>query len=97
MSRRRGRPTVTQLAFVSDRTGTPQIYLMGADGSNVRRLTSNESWADRPTWSPQGLNEIAYSARTGPAFDIKIHDVATGQTRQITIGEGSNEGPAYSP
>jgi TolB protein len=90
-------PNGQQIAFVSDRTGSPQIYLMGADGSNVRRLTTNESWADRPTWSPSGLNEIAYSGRTGPAFDIKIYDVASGQTRQITFGEGSNEGPAYSP
>jgi TolB protein len=90
-------PNSQQIAFVSDRTGTPQIYLMGTDGSNVRRITMSESWADRPTWSPQGLNEIAYSARTGPAFDIKIYDVASGQARQITFGEGSNEGPAFSP
>jgi TolB protein len=90
-------PNGNQIAFVSDRTGSPQIYLMGADGSGVRRLTTNESWADRPTWSPAPFNEIAYSARTGPAFDIKVHDIASGQTKQITFGEGSNEGPAYSP
>ena len=90
-------PNGNQIAFVSDRTGTPQIYLMGADGSGVRRLTTNESWADRPTWSPAPFNEIAYSARTGPAFDIKVYDIASGQTKQITFGEGSNEGPAYSP
>jgi len=57
----------------------------------------SESWADWETWSAEGLNEIAYSARTGPAFDIKIYDVASGQARQITFGEGSNEGPAFSP
>jgi TolB protein len=90
-------PNGTQIAFVSDRTGTPQVYLMGADGSNVRRITMNESWADRPTWSPAPFNEIAYSARTGRGFDIKVFDIATSQVRQITFGEGSNEGPAYSP
>jgi TolB protein len=89
-------PNGAQIAFVSDRTGTPQIYLMGADGSNVRRITTNESWADRPTWSPAPFNEIAFSARTGPAFDIKVYDLSTSQTKQITFGEGSNEGPAYS-
>ena len=35
--------------------------------------------------------------RTGPGFDIKVYDFATGETRQITFGEGSNESPAYSP
>jgi len=90
-------PNGTQIAFVSDRAGTPQIYIVGADGLNLRRITTNESWADRPTWSPAPFNEIAYTGRTGPGFDIKVYDLASGDTRQITFGEGSNESPAFSP
>lgn len=89
-------PSGTQIAFVSDRSGTPQIYVIGADGLGLRRLTS-EGYADKPTWSPEPYNEIAYAARTGPGFDIKIYDVASGQTRQITFGEGTNESPAFAP
>ncbi|MBI4265685.1 MAG: PD40 domain-containing protein [Acidobacteria bacterium] len=89
-------PTGTQIAFVSDRAGAPQIYIVGADGLNLRRLTS-ESHADRPTWSPAPFNEIAFTARTGPGYDIKVYDLATGMTRRITFGEGSNESPAYAP
>ena len=40
---------------------------------------------------------MAFVCRTGPGYDIKIYDFATGETRQITFGEGSNESPAYSP
>jgi len=90
-------PTGTQIAFTSDRAGQPQIYIGGADGLNLRRLTTAESYADRPTWSPAPFNEIAFAARTGPGYDIKIYDLATGMTRQITFGEGSNESPAYAP
>ena len=90
-------PNGTQIAFTSDRPGTPQIYVVGADGLNLRRITTNDSWADRPTWAPAPFNEIAYAGRTGPAFDIKVYDLASGDTRQITFGEGSNESPAYSP
>jgi TolB protein len=90
-------PTGTQIAFTSDRAGTPQIYIVGADGLNLRRLTTTESYADRPTWSPAPYNEIAFAARTGPGYDIKVYDLASGQTRQITFGEGTNESPAYSP
>lgn len=90
-------PTGTQIAFTSDRAGTPQIYIVGADGLNLRRLTTVESYADRPTWSPAPFNEIAFAARTGPGYDIKIYDLATGATRQATFGEGSNESPAYAP
>jgi TolB protein len=89
-------PTGTQIAFTSDRAGAPQIYVVGADGLNLRRISS-ESSADRPTWSRAPYNEIAFTARTGPGFDIKVFDLATGTTRQITFGEGTNESPAYSP
>jgi len=89
-------PTGAQIAFTTDRTGSPQIYVMGADGLNLRRITS-ESFCDRATWSPAPFNELAFVCRTGPGYDIKIYDFASGQTRQITFGEGSNESPSYSP
>lgn len=89
-------PAGNQIAFTSDRSGSPQIYLVDADGLNLRRLTS-ESYADRPTWAPAPFNEIAYAARTGPGYDIKVYDLAAGVARQITFGEGSNESPAYAP
>ena len=90
-------PSGTQIAFTSDRSGTPQIYVIGADGlGGVRKITS-ESYADRPTWSPAPYNEIAYAARTGPGNDVKVIDLASGQVRQLTFGEGTNESPAFAP
>jgi len=89
-------PNGTQIAFTSERTGNPQIWVVGIDGTGIRRI-SYESFADRPTWSPPPYNEIAFAARTGPGFDIKILNIASGETRQITFGEGSNESPAWSP
>ena len=89
-------PIGNQLAFLSDRSGTPQIYVIATDGTGLRRI-SFESYADRPTWSPAPYNEIAFTARTGPGFDIKVLNIASGETRQITFGEGSNESPAWSP
>jgi TolB protein len=91
-------PSGTEIAFTSDRTGRPQIYIMSADGTGPpRRLPIPDAEADRATWAPAPFNEIAYSARNGPGYDIKIHELATGQTRQLTFSEGSNESPAYSP
>jgi len=90
-------PSGTQIAFTSDRTGRAQIYVMNADGSGTYKLNTTETEADRAAWAPSPYNEIAYTARTGPGYDIKVYDLATGQTRQLTFGEGSNEGPAYSP
>lgn len=88
-------PTGTQIAFTSDRTGSPQIYIVGVDGLGLRQLT-RESYADRPTWSPAPYNEVAYTARTGPGNDLKVIELATGQVRQLTFGEGTNESPSFS-
>jgi TolB protein len=90
-------PSGTQIAFTSDRTGKPQIYIMNIDGSGVRRLPIPDAEADRATWAPAPYNEIAYYARNGPGYDVKIHELATGQTRQLTFSEGTNESPSYSP
>ena len=89
-------PSGTEIAFTSDRSGSPQIYVVGADGLGLRRIT-HETYCDRPTWSPPPYNEIAYASQTGPGFDIKILDLETGQVRQVTFGEGSNQSPSFAP
>ena len=90
-------PSGTQIAFVSDRTGSPQLYVVGVDGLDSRPLRIGESYCDRPTWSPAPYNEIAFAARSGPGFDIKVFDVATNSVHALTSGEGSNESPSWAP
>jgi TolB protein len=90
-------PTGTQIVFTSGRSGSSQIWVMDADGLNQRRLTFGESAADKATWSPAPFNEIAYAGQSGPGYDIRIYDVASGQTRTLTDGIGTNESPTFSP
>jgi TolB protein len=85
-----------QLAFTSDRTGSPQVYIVNIDGTGLVKVT-DESWCDRATWSTGSTNEIAYSSRAGGGFQIRVFDVATRETRTITDGIGSNESPAFAP
>lgn len=61
-----------KIAFVSDRDGNPEIYVMEADGSEVTLLTSGED----PAWSPDGTR-IALS-RDGAIF---IRSLSGGETR----------------
>ncbi|NIM51841.1 MAG: hypothetical protein GTO22_21785, partial [Gemmatimonadales bacterium] len=42
------------IAFMSDRDGNWEIYVMGADGSNPVRLTDNPASDYDPAWSPDG-------------------------------------------
>ncbi len=51
----------TELAFVSKRGGNPEIFVMGADGSNQRAATANRSINNFPSWSPGG-DSIVYTS-----------------------------------
>ena len=47
-------PNGETLAFVSARSGHPQIYLIDIDGGEARRLTNMPNGATSPAWSPDG-------------------------------------------
>ena len=48
-------PDGSTIAFISDRSGAPQLWLMSADGDGVRQLTwSDHGVGGRPLWSPRG-------------------------------------------
>ena len=64
------RKTNAQIAFVSGRTGLPQIYTMEADGTNQQRMT-DQGYAVSPNWAPNGqflcvcLGAEIWTRRTG--------------------------------
>ncbi len=53
----------TEIAFVSDRTGNTEIFVMAADGSNSRSATANGSINNFPSWSPSGKSIVYTSYR----------------------------------
>src|SRR5207245_2881547 len=87
-----------QVAFVSDRSGNPQIYTMTMETQKAKRLTRNMNWCDSPAWSPTG-EWIVFAGRYDlhDKMDIFLVDVTGNQVRQLTHGEGSNEDPSWAP
>lgn len=89
-------PDCSQIAFVSGRSSSPQIYVMDADGSNQRRLTYQGKYNTTPDWSPKG-DVIAFTARDERNnFDIFTVDL-NGSIERLTQDQGNNEDPSYSP
>lgn len=89
------------IAFTSDRSGTPQIYTMDADGGSVTRVTNGIGEAHNPAWSPDG-GHIAFAWTQGYApgnLNIFIIDVSDGKYVQLTHGdkEFKNENPSWAP
>jgi TolB protein len=91
-------PDGKRLAFVSDRAGSPQIYLMGVDGSGLRRLTFQGNYNQTPQWSPRG-DLVAFTARDErKVFDVFVISPDTGRIDRITQDQGrTNEEPTWAP
>ena len=58
-----------QIAFSSERDGNKEIYVMDADGKNLRRLTNNDFPDTDPSWSPDGKRIIFVSDRNNNIAD----------------------------
>jgi len=89
-------PTNREIAFTSDRGGTPQIYIMDAEGSNVRRMSFGGNYHDAPAWAPTG-DRIAYVSRVYAIFDIYILNLQSQQIIKLTESNARNESPCWSP
>ena len=61
-------PALVQIAFASERDGNSDIYIMDADGGNVRQLTDSPEEARAPAWSPDG-SQIAFAS--GPSLGTR--------------------------
>ena len=97
-------PDGHRLVFVSDRSGTPQIYISDLDGGRLNRLTFDGRYNASPAVSPDG-RRIAWvheekeqsDTRWDRIMSIYLMDVDGKNPRRVTIDTGHNEAPAWSP
>lgn len=93
-------PAPGRLAFVSNRTGSTEIYVMRLDGSQQIGLTNNPTMLDEfPTWSPDGQrlafgSSNAAERRTAANTTLLSVDVQGGDTATLTT---QADQPAWSP
>ncbi len=92
-------PDGAQVAFVSDRQGTPQIFLMPSSGGSARRLTFQGNQNTTPRFNPRADKPlIAFTGRDERGvFDVFVHDLRGGKIDRMTQNQGSNFDPAWSP
>jgi Tol biopolymer transport system component len=99
-------PDDKQIAFSGTRGGVTDLFLVDADGKNLRALT-NDLYGDlQPSWSPDGKH-IAFASDRGPQTDFERLQIAKWQIALIDVDTkaidvlpnqaGLNLNPVWAP
>lgn len=99
-------PDDRQLAFSGTRGGISDIYIVNADGKNLRQLTNDKYGDLQPAWSPDG-RRIAFASDRSPETDlsilklskwrINVMDAQSGAIEVLPNQDGLNLNPQWSP
>lgn len=86
------------LAYTSDRSGSPQIWLMDLAGGGSRQLGSAAGAASRPALSPDGRYVACLvDAPDGSGQQLKLIALADGSSRELASGLAAAGTPSWSP
>jgi len=96
-------PDGRRIAFAGSREGDAgfgrQIYLMLADGSGARRVTSRSGFSNgEPQFSPDGRKLVFVRAQPERGiYHLFLLTIATGTLRQLTFGKHEDSEPVFTP
>jgi Tol biopolymer transport system component len=62
-------PNGLKIAFISTHDGDPEIFVMTADGTGLKKLTDNTAVDAAPSWSPDG-GKIVFTSDRGGSFEL---------------------------
>lgn len=93
---------IGQLAFASNRSGIPQIYLINIDGTGLEPLTNLADGACQPAWSPDGqalvfTSPCPDSQETYPGAGLWILELESLELAPLVTAPGGDYDPAWSP
>ncbi|MEP6537419.1 MAG: winged helix-turn-helix domain-containing protein [Bryobacteraceae bacterium] len=90
-------PDGTKIAFISSRSGSPEVWVSNADGTNPARKTAfGGALLGYPNWSTDG-QRLVFHARPEGQADLFEMPVASGTTIRLTTNVTDNTMPNYSP
>ncbi|MGC8668435.1 MAG: TolB family protein [Chthonomonadales bacterium] len=92
--------TADHIAFVRQDGGRTNIFLVAADGSDLRQLTDDKAAKRAPAWSPDGrvlcyAGEPTAASESGRTFQIFV--LGGGAPRMATYGSIGKDAPQFRP
>ena len=88
-------PNSHRIAFISERDGNPEIYLMNSDATELKRITNSGAKDYDIAWSPDGRKLAFVSDRDGSP-EIYVVDVRDGEAHRLTRNSVRDDQPVWS-
>ena len=88
-------PDGSQIVFESDRSGNPQLYVVGVNGGEPTRISFGDGRYGSPAWSPKG-DLIAFTKQVGSQFHIATMRT-DGSGEKTLTGSFLDESPTWAP
>jgi TolB protein len=86
----------SRVAFISNATGSKELYVMDIDGANIKRLTSDKTISASPAWSKDGT-QLAYTSYKSGYPDVYLIHLAEKSRNRVAFFPGINSGASFSP
>jgi len=89
-------PDGWHIAFVSEQTGSDDIWTMTADGQNLAQLTKNDwEWEKHPSYSPDGQSIVYWSNKDTGRQQIWIMNADGSGQRNLSNNEYNDWNPIW--
>jgi TolB protein len=89
-------PFLSRIAFISDRSGAKELWVMRWDGSDEQQVTNHRSIAMAPAWSPDG-QLIAFTSFLHGSPELMLLKPTQGYLKTISSLPGVNSSACFSP
>jgi len=86
----------SRISYVTKAGGRYNLWVADSDGEGARSAINSPEPIISPSWSPKGTH-LAYVSFENRKPVIYVHELATGQRREVANFKGSNSAPAWSP
>ncbi|GAB4435941.1 MAG: S9 family peptidase [Anaerolineae bacterium] len=89
-------PDGQTIAFISERSGWNEVWLIRPDGAGLRQLTRLGRDVADIGWSPDGARLVCTLNNSG-ALELALLDAASGEASILRGGPGVHSRPCFSP